>query len=128
MASIKKKKKNENLLQSFCCGFEGIWYCIRKEYHIQIGLAITLLLIISGFYFKLDSFEWISVLLCILFVFSLEMVNTALEVTVDIAMPNIHPLAKIAKDVVAGSVILSVMISFIIGLIIYLPKVIALFG
>lgn len=122
-----KKKKNDNILESIFCGLEGLIYAIKKERHIQIGLFFTLVLIIMGFVFQITLVEWMISLLCVLIVLALELVNTALEVTVDIAMPNIHPLAKIAKDVMAGSVVLSLLISSIIGLIIFLPRIIALF-
>ena len=58
---------------------------------------------------------------------SLELMNTAIEETVNLASPEIHPLAKVSKDVAAGSVLLSAIFSAIIGLIIFLPKFIDLF-
>ena len=56
----------------------------------------------------------------------MELLNTAIEYVVDMAMPDIHPLAKLSKDVASGAVLFSSIIAFIIGLIIYLPKVIEL--
>ena len=59
-------------------------------------------------------------------VLSLELVNTSIEYAIDMAMPEIHPLAKVAKDVSAGAVLVSAITSVIIGLIIFLPKLLAL--
>ena len=55
------------------------------------------------------------------------MVNTAIEYAIDMAMPEIHPLAKISKDVAGGAVLVSAIMALIVGLLIYVPKVIALF-
>ena len=60
-------------------------------------------------------------------VISLELMNTAVEETVNLAMPNIHPVAKIAKDMAASAVLVAAIAAFIAGIIIFLPKVIGLF-
>ena len=68
-------------------------------------------------------------IICIIlfgFVIALELVNTAIELTVDLAMPEIHPKAKAAKDIAAAAVLVSATCSVIIGLIIFLPKIINL--
>ena len=67
-------------------------------------------------------------LLFIALVISFELMNTALEEAVNLAMPNIHPVAKIAKDVAASSVLVSAIFALISGFIIFLPKVLEFIG
>ena len=88
---------------------------------------MILIVIIAGIILKIALFEWIVCLLLFALVVSLELVNTAIETTVDIAMPEINEKAKYAKDIAAGAVLFSAIISAIIGLIIFLPKIINCF-
>lgn len=122
-----KSKKNKNILESFKYGFLGLFETIKRERNIKIALVLIVLGAIISCFLKLSTIEWIVVILMSVIVVSLEMMNTALEAVVDMVMPNIHPLAKLAKDTAAGAVVLSVVVAFVIGLIIYLPKLIALF-
>ena len=122
-----KAKKNNNVLESFKIGFIGVFDTIKKERNIKIGLFITLFLVIISIFLKLSIVEWSIVILTSGLVITLEFINTALEYTVDMAMPDIHPLAKLSKDTMAGAVVFMVVIAFIIGLFIYVPKIVGLF-
>ena len=82
-----------------------------------------LLVILAGFYFKISMAEWIICIILFGLVISLELVNTAIETTVDIAMPEKNEKAKIAKDVSAGAVLVAAIVSAIIGLMIFIPKI-----
>ena len=82
-----------------------------------------LIVIVAGFIFKISVMEWIACLLLFALVISLELINTAIETTVDIAMPEINEKAKYAKDIAAGAVLFSAIIAVIVGLIIFLPKI-----
>ena len=86
-----------------------------------------LIVIVAGFIFKISVMEWIVCLILFALVISLELINTAIETTVDIAMPEINEKAKYAKDIAAGAVLFSAIIAAIVGLIIFLPKIITLF-
>lgn len=122
-----KSKKNKNIFNSFKYGFLGLFETIKKERNIKIAIGLIIIGIIISSFLNLNVTEWLIVILMSVVVVSLEMMNTALEAVVDMVMPNIHPLAKVAKDTAAGAVVLSVVVAFIIGLIVYLPKLIALF-
>ncbi len=124
---IKKKSKNKNIVKSFSYAFEGGIFALKNVRNLKIHLLFTLLVIIGGIIFKISSIEWLICLLFIALVISLELVNTAIEETVNLAMPNIHPVAKVAKDVSASAVMVSSFIAFIAGFIIFLPKIIELF-
>jgi undecaprenol kinase len=79
--------------------------------------------VIFGFIFAIDRVEWMFVLFAIGGMFSLELINTAIERTVDYISPQFHLLAKQAKDVAAGAVLIYACLSVIIGCIIFLPKI-----
>lgn len=123
----KNKKKSKNIIESFKYAFEGLSFGLKNIKNIRIHLFFTFLVVAGGIFFKMSSIEWLISLLFIALVISLELVNTAIEETVNLAMPNIHPVAKIAKDLAASAVLVSAIISFVAGFIIFLPKIIGLF-
>ena len=120
---VELRKKRKKLRNSFKYAFEGIEEAWKTEQNLKIHFVIMALVIIAGFIFKISVMEWIVCLLLFAIVISLELINTAIETTVDIAMPEINEKAKYAKDIAAGAVLFSAMISVIIGLIIFLPKI-----
>lgn len=127
MASKGKSLKSKNIFHSFKYAFSGLKYGIINTKNLHVDFVVALLVIICGFVFQISITEWLIVLLCFALVMSLELMNTALEEVVNLASPDIHPLAKISKDVAAGSVLMSAIISAVIGLIIFIPKFIDLF-
>ena len=98
-----------------------------KSNNLLVHTIIALIAIGLGIYLKLSTLEFAIVALVIGLVITAEMINTSLEYTIDMAMPTIHPLAKIAKDVASGAVLMSAISSIAVGLLIYLPKIIDLF-
>ena len=120
------KKKRKKLRNSFKYAFEGVHRELKEEQNLKIHILIMILVIIAGFTLKLSPMEWIICIILFGFVIALELVNTAIELTVDLAMPEIHPKAKAAKDIAAAAVLVSATCSVIIGLIIFLPKIINL--
>lgn len=104
----------------------GIIQCIQKERNIKIHLVYMFLVIICGFLFQLSITEWLVCILLFGLVISLELVNTAIEAVVDLCTQEYHPLAKIAKDTAAGAVLISAIASVVIGLIIFVPKILSL--
>ncbi|MBB6445988.1 undecaprenol kinase [Bacillus benzoevorans] len=91
---------------------------------MRIHCTAAGLVILFGLYFQLSASEWIFILLAIGGMFSLELVNTAIERTVDLVTEEFHPLAKQAKDIAAGAVLVYAILSVIIGCIIFLPKIV----
>ena len=121
--SVTSKKSN-NLFQSFGYAFEGLGYALRTVKNLRIHLFFTLLVVIGGKFFGISRTEYFICLLFVALVISLELVNTAIEEVVDLASPEINPIAKRSKDVAAGAVLFSAAIAFIVGVMIFLPKVI----
>ncbi len=122
------KKKRRKLINSFKYAFNGLAEAWKKEQNIKIHVLIMIFVIIAGFLLKISIAEWIVCLILFAMVISLELINTAIEITVDIAMPKINEKAKFAKDISAGAVLFSAIISAIIGIIIFLPKIIMFKG
>ena len=122
----KKKYSLKRLIYGFGYAGRGIFSAVKSEQNFVIELTFAVMAIIMGFVLKISTTEFAIIAVTISLVLSLELVNTSIEYTVDMAMPEIHPLAKVAKDVSAGAVLMSAITSVIIGLIIFLPKILEL--
>lgn len=110
-------------IQSFGYAGKGILFVFGSEPNMKIHAAVAILVVFAGFYFQISAFEWIACLVCFGLVFTAEMLNTAIENIVDLASPTQHELAGRAKDIAAGAVLICAVISAIVGLIIFAPKV-----
>ena len=119
--------KSKNIIDSMKYAISGLKYGFIYTKNLHIDLVVALLVIIFGFIFNVSLIEWVVLLLCISSVISLEFINTAIEEAVNLSTEDIHPLAKASKDVAAGAVLFSSIMSAIIGLIIFIPKFIELF-
>ena len=109
------------LFKSFGYAFNGILTALREQ-NMRIHFISAVTVIIVGLFTGLTISEWLIILLVITLVIGAEMINTAIESVVDLSSPEIHPLAKQAKDVAAGAVLVFALASVIIGLLIFLPK------
>ena len=95
---------------------------------MRIHLTAAVLVTAAGTVLRISAVEWMLCLILFGLIMSLEMVNTALEATVDLVTQEQAPLAKIAKDAAAGAVLVSSVMAAVIGLIIFLPKIFAFFA
>ncbi len=127
MASKGKNLKSKNVFQSFKYAFSGLKYGFINTKNLHIDLLFIIAVIVCGFLFRICFIEWIAIILCISVVVSLELINTAIEEVVNLASPDVHPLAKASKDVAAGAVLFSAIMTAIVGFIIFIPKFIDLF-
>ncbi|MCX7744924.1 MAG: diacylglycerol kinase family protein [Flavobacteriales bacterium] len=112
---------------SFYFAFQGIHAFFKSQQNMYIHLLAALLSISLGFGFKISKFEWIAVVLCIVLVFVTEMLNSALEVLVDMVSPEWSEKAKYIKDVSAAAVLFMAIGTAITGGIIFLPYIINIF-
>ena len=117
-------KKKENILKSFKHAYEGIIFGIKNERNLEIHILIMILVIMFGIILKISQIEWLICIILLGLVISLELMNTAIETVVDMITLEKNPKAKIAKDVAAGAVLVSAISAAIIGLIIFIPKII----
>lgn len=122
--------KNSNkisLIESFAYAFQGIGNTILHERNMQIHCCVSVLVVIFGFILHISLTEWLLCIVLFGLVMSLELVNTALEATVDLVTNERRPLAKKAKDAAAGAVLMSAIMAAVIGGIIFFPKLWAMF-
>lgn len=111
-------------LFSFKYAFSGLRYVVISQRNAWIHAAVTLLVVILAAILNLTLQDWGLLLLAIGLVWTAEIFNTALEALVDLISPQPHPLAKIVKDTSAAAVLVSAIISVMIGLLILLPPLV----
>ena len=109
----------KRFFKSLSYALAGIKVAVEEQRNIQIHLTILLLVIAAGLFIGINLNEWLAVILAASIVISTEMINTAIEKVVDLASPQIHPLAKQAKDIAAGAVLVAVCFAVIIGLLVF---------
>ncbi|ATW27319.1 diacylglycerol kinase family protein [Candidatus Formimonas warabiya] len=120
-------KKSRNFWESLGFAGDGILYSLRTQRNMRIHGLFTLGVLLAALYFHISTTELLILLLTILMVVTLEMINTAVETVVDMYTEEYLLLAKVAKNVAAGAVLLASFGAVIIGAIIFGPKVWALF-
>ena len=114
------------MIRSFIYAISGIAATVKSERNMRIHLAAAVAVVVLGAWLGLDGREWAAIVICCALVMSLECLNTAVEAVVDLSSPNIHPLAKKAKDCAAGAVLVAAIGAAIVGCIIFVPKLLAL--
>lgn len=119
---LKDKEDETKLIFSFKYASEGIITTIKEERNMFIHFLIAIIVVITGIYVRLSLNEWFICLLLFALVFSLELINTAIENTVDLVATKKNKKAKMAKDAAAGAVLIAAIFASIIGIIIFLPK------
>jgi diacylglycerol kinase (ATP) len=114
-------------LKSFQFAIEGCGYVLKTQKNAKIHGFITIGVVLCGLWLGLSRYDWVLLLLTIALVWMAEFINTALEAIVDMTMPNPHALAKVAKDVSAGAVLLVSCAAVLTGLLILGPPLWARF-
>jgi len=123
----KKMFSFKRLIKSFKYAFTGIKTSILREQNLVIHMFFLVIAIICSIIFKISRFEFLIIILVSGMVIALELVNTAIENTVDINK-KYSIEAKMAKDAASGAVLIAAITSVVIGLIIFLPRIIAVFN
>ncbi len=116
-------RSKNNLLRSFGHAFAGIWHVVRTQRNFRIQICAGAAVIVAGWGWQISPAEWVALLAMIALVLTLEMVNTAVEALVDLVTQEYHPLAKVAKDVAAGAVLVAALFALSVGVVIFLPKI-----
>ncbi|MBR8536818.1 diacylglycerol kinase family protein [Carboxylicivirga sediminis] len=117
--SIKKR------FRSFKFALNGIKILLKEEHNARIHLLAAIGVVLAGVYFSLSPIEWVAVLLCIGFVFAMELLNSAIEALADLVSSEHWVLIKKAKDMAAAAVLVAALVAFVVGLLIFLPKLIS---
>ena len=123
----KAQRGIKKFFHSFTYPIKGLRYAYRNEQNLAFDIGMALIVSILAFVFKLNGTEWAILLLTMGLVISCELINTAIEATVDLVTEEYHPLAKVAKDTAAAAVFVFAIVAVIVGIIIFGPKVVALF-
>ncbi len=114
--------KMKKILDSFNYAIEGIIYSVRTQRNMRLHLSVALLVILACFFYNISKVELLILLITVTMVIAAEMVNTAIEFTIDATTNFYHPLAKIAKNVAAGAVLLTAFNALVVGYIIFWDK------
>ncbi|MDH7490638.1 MAG: diacylglycerol kinase family protein, partial [Anaerolineae bacterium] len=109
------------MARSFTNAFAGLWAVWRSQRNARIEVGIALAVVVAGLVLRLPARDWAILVLTIGLVLAAECFNSAVEALVDLAHPGYHALAKLAKDVSAGAVLLLSVMSVIIGLLVLGP-------
>ncbi|OGD97513.1 hypothetical protein A3A49_02970 [Candidatus Curtissbacteria bacterium RIFCSPLOWO2_01_FULL_38_11b] len=111
-------------IKSFRYAFEGIFYSFKKGTHFKFQTFSAIVVIALGIIYRITVFEWLILILIISAVISAEAINTAIEEACDVLHPEHHPGARLAKHCAAGGVLILSIAALVIGLIIFIPKII----
>lgn len=109
-------------IKSVSYAVQGVFTFFKTQTNAWIHLVAAGVAVTLGFKFHINKTEWLAIVFAIALVFVAEMLNTALEFLTDLASPSVHPLAKKAKDVAAGAVLVAAMTSIVIAVVVFLPK------
>lgn len=112
----------KKFLNSFVYAFNGLVYAFKTQLNFRVHCLSTFIVMILGLYVKLNLVEWIWITVAVAVVVILELINTAIEVLVDLVSPGQHPKAGAIKDLASASVLIASFMALIIGLIIFVPK------
>lgn len=117
----------KRFFRSFKYSWEGLKYAYRYEQSMMLHFFLSIFVVILGIWLKISLFEWAFCILGLGIMLAIELLNTAVEAVVDLASPEIHPLAKIAKDTGSAASGVYSILAFVSACFIFIPKIIALF-
>lgn len=125
MESSKKSKKrfSSDFFRSVNVALDGIVHTLRHERNMRVHFIIGFLVLIAGVYLDLSSVEFMFLCFAVTFVLFAEMINTAVEYSIDLINDEYHPLAKVVKDIAAGAVFVSAVNAAIAGYILFVKRV-----
>lgn len=110
-------------LKSATHAWRGIGLIIKTTHNMWGHIFFAIFVIIFSILLNISNAEWFAIIFAIAFVVITESINTAIEIDIDLTSPEYHPYARDTKDVAAGAVLIAVIFAFIIGIIIFLPKI-----
>ncbi len=128
MEKISEKKRFSLVarVKSANHAIRGLGILIRTTHNFWGHLFFAILALYLGFILRISEAEWAILVIVIGLVLITETINTAFEIDINLTCPDYHPYAKDTKDVAAGAVLLSAVLAIVVGLIIFLPKVVNL--
>lgn len=119
--TLPQRKGLAKFMAGFGFAFSGLWHAIRTQINMKVHITIAIIAIALGIVLHISAIEFALIFVAIAGVLIAEMFNTVIELCVDLASPSYHLLAKTAKDVAAGAVLLSAIMAIIIALFVFGP-------
>ena len=120
---MNPKQEYKKLINSFKYAIEGFVSSFKTERNMKIHVLAMIIVIILGFYLKINLIEWCFIALAIALVIGAELFNTAIETIVDMVSPEKNPKAKLAKDISAAAVLCFAIGAAVVGIIIFIQKI-----
>jgi diacylglycerol kinase (ATP) len=117
-----RARRTPRILQSLNWAFEGVIHVLRSERNMRIHFAVATAVLVLAFTYGVTKLELMALLVAISFVLIAEMVNTAIEKTIDLAATSFDPLAKTAKDIAAGAVLIASVNAVVIGYLVFADR------
>jgi diacylglycerol kinase (ATP) len=118
------RRRAPSVLESFNFAFEGVIHVLRTQRNLRIHFAVAAAVLIAAVAVGVDRLELIALLIAISFVLIAEMLNTALEAGIDVATTSFDPLAKLAKDIAAGAVLIATVNAVAVGYLVFSDKIV----
>lgn len=127
----EKKSENEPFspkkrIKSFGYAFRGIYFMLRSQHNFWIQITLGVMAIVLGILFEISRGEWMIMVLTIGMVLSAETFNSSIESLTDMVQPNEDQRAGWVKDIAAGAVLITAIAALVVGLLIFLPRIISL--
>ncbi len=116
-------RRRPSVLESFNFAFEGIIHVLRTQRNMRIHFLVAALVLVAALASGVEKLELIVLMLAIAFVLIAEMVNTAIEAAIDVATTSFDPMAKLAKDIAAGAVLIATAVAVAIGYLVFSGQV-----
>lgn len=124
---IKKQYGINRFINSITNSLAGLKYAYTHEQSLLIHIILSVIVVFAGVYFKITGTQWVLVLFAAAIIIVAELLNTAIEATVDLVTEEYHPLAKVAKDCASAAVFFISIVAGCVWLYVFVPKILSLF-
>jgi diacylglycerol kinase len=118
--------RRTTLVNAFRVAFHGFAYGVRTQRNLQIHLVMSAAVAGAGLFFRVSRLEWMAIALCIGLMWTAELLNTSVEVLVDLLSPEYHERARVAKDVAAAGVLCAALAAAVVGVIVFGPRLVGM--
>lgn len=122
-----KKLGFKRILKSFKFSFDGLKYAYAHEQSLALHVIVMAIIITCGIAFQITPIQWVITLVMGALILVAELFNTSIEAVVDMVTEEYHPLAKVAKDTASAACFVADMVAFGMWLVVFIPKIVALF-
>lgn len=114
--------KSRSLIDSFNYAVDGIIYTLKTQRNMRIHFSLAVIVLVLSLFLNFSRLEFLILFLTVSFVIASEMINTSIEKSIDLFTEDYHPLAKIAKDVAAGAVLVSAINAIVVGYLLFFDR------